>query len=144
MKFKLNEDQIPQIDTQTMRNAEQNFKNCFDSINQLKNQIVEFISSLEVDNSDFNDDIYHDMSRQISTAYDLLYKFQAAYAALYNLYLEYANLQEFKDPGDLNSFQRSLNSFDIRLHNVNKDLSPFIKTTDLDIQYSDDDWSEFQ
>ena len=119
MKFKLNEDQIPQIDTQTMRNAEQNFKNCFDSINQLKNQIVEFISTVEVDNSDFNDDIYHDMSRQISTAYDLLYKFQAAYAALYNLYLEYANLQEFKDPGDLNSFQRSLNSFDIRLHNVN-------------------------
>lgn len=142
MKFKLNENQIPQVDDQTMRIAEQSYKNCLGSINQLKNYIVEFVSSLDVSDSNFN--IYHEVSRQISTAHELLYKFQAAYSALHNLYLEYANLQEFKDPGDLKSFQRSLNSFEIRLDNVNKDLAPFIKTTDLDIQYSDDDWSEFQ
>lgn len=143
MKFKLNEAQTPQVDDQTMKNIEQDYKNCFSSLNQLKNQIVEFISLLEIDNSNFNSN-YHDVSKQISAAHELLYKFQAAYSALHNLYLEYANLQEFKDPGDLKSFQRSLHSFEIRLDNVNKDLAPFIKTTDLDIQYSDDDWSEFQ
>ena len=142
MKFKLNENQIPQVNDQEMKIAEQNFKNCFGSINQLKSQIVEFVSSLDVSDSNFN--IYHDVSRQISIAHELLYKFQAAYSALHDLYLEYEYLQESRDPGELKSFQRSLNSFEIRLDNVNKDLAPFIKTSDLDVQYSDDDWSEFQ